>query len=45
VDPVPIFPWSICWRRGLRRDVVEAIEAAVAVLTDGSDWLEVPTDA
>ena len=45
VDPVPIFAWSICWRRGLRRNVVEAIEAAVEVLTEGTDWLDVPSDA
>jgi DNA-binding transcriptional LysR family regulator len=45
VDPVAIFPWSICWRRGLRRDVEEAIDAAVALLTGGTDWLDVPPGA
>lgn len=45
VAPVPIFPWSIVWRRGLRRDVVTAIEAAVDDLTTRTDWLELPPDA
>jgi hypothetical protein len=45
VDPVPIFPWSIAWRRGLRRDVVAAIEAAADALATDTDWLELPPDA
>jgi DNA-binding transcriptional LysR family regulator len=45
VEPVPIFPWSIVWRHGLRRDVVSAIEAAVDALKSDTDWLELPPDA
>ena len=45
VDPTPVYPWSIAWRRGLRRDVVTAIVAAVEALTAGTDWLELPAGA
>ena len=45
VEPVPIFPWSIAWRRGLRREVVAAIEAATDVLKSDTDWLDLPADA
>jgi DNA-binding transcriptional LysR family regulator len=45
VEPVPVFPWSIVWRRGLRRDVVAAIEATADALTTDTDWLELPADA
>jgi DNA-binding transcriptional LysR family regulator len=45
VEPVPIFPWSIAWRRGLRGQTVAAIEAAIDDLAKRTDWLELPTDA
>lgn len=45
VDPVPVYPWSIAWRRGLRRDVVTAIETAADALTTGSGWLDLPAGA
>jgi DNA-binding transcriptional LysR family regulator len=45
VEPVPVFPWSIVWRRGLHRDVVVAIEAATDALRSDMDWLELPPDA
>jgi DNA-binding transcriptional LysR family regulator len=45
VDPVPVYPWSIAWRRGLRREVVVAIETAADVLTADTDWLDLPADA
>lgn len=45
IDPVPVYPWSIAWRRGLRRDVVTAIETATDVLTAGTDWLDLPAGA
>jgi DNA-binding transcriptional LysR family regulator len=45
VEPVPLFPWSIAWRRGLRPDVVASIEAATVALRTDTDWLELPPDA
>jgi DNA-binding transcriptional LysR family regulator len=45
VDPVPIYPWSIAWRRGLRNDVVAAIGAAADLLAASTDWLELPVNA
>jgi DNA-binding transcriptional LysR family regulator len=45
VDPVPIYPWSIGWRRGLRTEVVAAIEAAADLLGADTDWLELPGQA
>jgi DNA-binding transcriptional LysR family regulator len=45
VDPVPIFPWSMVWRRGLRRDVVVAIEKATTRLAAETDWLALPDGA
>jgi DNA-binding transcriptional LysR family regulator len=45
VEPVPVFPWSIVWRRGLRRDVVDVIEAATDALRTDTDWLELPPDS
>ena len=45
VEPMPIYPWSIAWRRGARREVVGAIEAAVDALTAAGDWLEAPDGA
>jgi DNA-binding transcriptional LysR family regulator len=45
VEPIPVFPWSIAWRRGLRREVVAAIEATADTLTSDSDWLELPSNA
>jgi DNA-binding transcriptional LysR family regulator len=45
VEPVPIFPWSIAWRRGLRREAVAAIEAATKTLRTDTDWLDLPPDA
>jgi DNA-binding transcriptional LysR family regulator len=45
VEPVPVYPWSIAWRRGLRRDLVAAIESATRRLSAETDWLELPGDA
>jgi DNA-binding transcriptional LysR family regulator len=45
VEPVPIYPWSIVWRTGARREVVDAIEAAVGALTADGDWLDAPDGA
>ena len=42
VDPVPVYPWSIAWRAGLRADVVAAIEAAADLLAAETDWLDIP---
>ena len=45
VDPVPIYPWSIAWRAGVRVEVVAAIEAAADLLARETDWLELPERA
>lgn len=45
VDPVPLYTWSIGWRRGLRSDLVAAIDAAAEALTGDSDWLQLPPNA
>ena len=44
VDPVPIYPWSIAWRRGLRREVV-ARDRGRDEGCHGTDWLELPAGA
>jgi DNA-binding transcriptional LysR family regulator len=41
-DPIPLYPWSIVWRRGIHPELLAAIEAAHAALTTGSDWLAKP---
>ena len=45
VDPVPVYPWSIAWRAGVRVEVVAAIEAAADLLARETDWLELPERA
>ena len=45
VDPVPIYPWSIAWRAGLRTEVVAAIRLAADTLARDTDWLELPEHA
>ena len=45
VDPVPIYPWSLLWRRGRDRRVVELIQEAVAALGSEHGWLTLPDEA
>jgi DNA-binding transcriptional LysR family regulator len=45
VDPTPIYPWSIVWRRGIPRAALTAILAATDLLTDEGEWLSLPEGA
>ena len=45
VDPVPIFPWSVAWRRGLHRPAREAIDRAIERVGVEEDWLTLPEDS
>ncbi len=45
VDPVPMFAWSIMWRRGMDAGVLRAITNATARLGAERDWLALPEDA
>ncbi|MFF0060688.1 LysR family transcriptional regulator [Streptomyces sp. NPDC005279] len=40
VDPVPLSPLSLVWRRGLRHPGVDALRAAAAQLASREGWLE-----
>lgn len=40
VDPVPLSPLSLVWRKGLRHPGVEALRAAAAELAAEERWLE-----
>ncbi|AJT66771.1 LysR family transcriptional regulator [Streptomyces chattanoogensis] len=42
VDPVPLSPVSMVWRRGLRHPGLEALRAAVRKLGERSGWLAFP---
>jgi DNA-binding transcriptional LysR family regulator len=45
VEPVPVYAWSVVSRKGARREIVAAIEAAIeAVMADG-EWLAAPVGA
>jgi hypothetical protein len=45
VDPVPMFPWSILWRRGAEAAVIRAIVTAAAALGAEHGWLAIPDGA
>ena len=45
VDPVPMFSWSIIWRRGTDAGVVRAITKATAALAAEHGWLALPNNA
>jgi len=45
VDPVPIFPWSLIWRRGLQPSILAPIERAATELAAEDDWLTLPGGA
>jgi DNA-binding transcriptional LysR family regulator len=44
-DPVPLFPWSIIWRRGIEAGVLRAITNATAALGAERGWLALPEGA
>ncbi|MEU9117702.1 LysR family transcriptional regulator [Streptomyces sp. NPDC048483] len=44
VDPVPLSPVSMVWRRGLRHPGLEALRAAVRELGERDGWLSVPRE-
>ncbi|MEV6654098.1 LysR family transcriptional regulator [Streptomyces sp. NPDC051219] len=45
VDPVPLSPLSMVWRKGLRHPGVEALRAAVSELSRVEGWLDPVTDS
>lgn len=45
VEPVPIYPWSIAWRRGIPRAALTTILAAADRLSAEGGWLELPGGA
>jgi DNA-binding transcriptional LysR family regulator len=45
VDPIPIFPWSLIWRRGIQPSILATIERAAAELAAEGDWLTLPAGA
>ncbi|MFH8792281.1 LysR family transcriptional regulator [Streptomyces sp. NPDC017941] len=44
VDPVPLSPVSLVWRRGLRHPGLDALRRAAAELSAAEGWLRVPSD-
>jgi hypothetical protein len=40
VEPVPLYAWSMAWRRDARSAGVEAVRSAVAELAAAGGWLE-----
>ncbi|MER5934531.1 LysR family transcriptional regulator [Streptomyces sp. NPDC002054] len=44
VDPVPLSPLSLVWRKGFGHPGIEALRAAAAGLAGVHDWLGVPED-
>ncbi|MFI1187764.1 LysR family transcriptional regulator [Streptomyces californicus] len=45
VDPVPLSPLSLVWRKGLRHPGVDALREAADRLADAEGWLERPPGA
>lgn len=44
VDPVPLSPVSLVWRKGLLHPAMEALRAAAAELAEAEGWLRRPAD-
>ncbi|MER6471098.1 LysR family transcriptional regulator [Streptomyces collinus] len=44
VDPVPLSPVSLVWRKGLVHPGLDALRAAAAEITRAEKWLQRPTD-
>ncbi|MFF3496580.1 LysR family transcriptional regulator [Streptomyces sp. NPDC002795] len=45
VDPVPLSPVSLVWRKGRKHPGITALRAAAAALAEESGWLERPAEA
>ncbi|MER7108154.1 LysR family transcriptional regulator [Streptomyces sp. NPDC000229] len=45
VDPVPLSPVSLVWRKGLKHPGLEALRAAAAELAESEGWLKKPAGA
>jgi DNA-binding transcriptional LysR family regulator len=45
VDPVPIYAWSLVWRRGADRRVVDVVLEAARTAGADRGWLDLPDDA
>ncbi|WP_353114596.1 LysR family transcriptional regulator [Microbacterium sp.] len=45
VDPIPIFPWHLSWRRDADRDAVRMFRAAAKALSEENGWLRIPEGA
>ncbi|MGY0486229.1 LysR family transcriptional regulator [Streptomyces sp. WG-D5] len=45
VDPVPLSPVSLVWRKGRKHPGIEALRAAAAALAAENRWLERPPEA
>lgn len=45
VEPVPIYPWSILWRRGLSPAIRRPVEGAARRLAARHRWLDLPDGA
>lgn len=45
VDPVPVFPWSIIWRRGIGEGALGAITMAATALGAEHGWRTLPDGA
>ncbi|MET9652747.1 LysR family transcriptional regulator [Streptomyces sp. JL2001] len=45
VDPVPLSPVSLVWRRGLRHPALDALRAAAAEIGAREGWLRRPADS
>ncbi|MEN8651459.1 LysR family transcriptional regulator [Streptomyces sp. 21So2-11] len=42
VEPIPLSPISLVWRKGLRHKGLEALNGTIDQLVHGRQWLEVP---
>lgn len=45
VDPVPLYPWSMVYDRGLDHPALTDLERAAIKLTTAEKWLDVPESA
>jgi hypothetical protein len=45
VDPVPLYAWSLAWRRDDDRVAISVIRAAAEEVATADDWLRDPNEA
>ena len=43
-EPVPLYPWTMVFRRDLRHPGLEALQASADELARRERWLELPPD-